>query len=96
MKVRDVIRKLREDGWTLVRTRGSHRVFKHRSKPGSVTLAGHPGDEVKPGTLGSILRQADLQVRVQAMKYAVVIEKAPKNYSAYVPDVPGCIATWPL
>ncbi len=27
------------------------------------------------------------------MKYAVVIEKAPKNYSAYVPDVPGCIAT---
>lgn len=29
------------------------------------------------------------------MKYAVVIEKAPKNYSAYVPDVPGCIATGP-
>ena len=29
------------------------------------------------------------------MKYAVVIEKAPNNYSAYVPDVPGCIATGP-
>jgi predicted RNase H-like HicB family nuclease len=27
------------------------------------------------------------------MRYAVVIEKAPKNYSAYVPDLPGCIAT---
>ena len=26
------------------------------------------------------------------MKYAVVIEKAPNNYSAYVPDLPGCIA----
>ena len=27
------------------------------------------------------------------MKYAVVIEKAENNYSAYVPDLPGCIAT---
>ncbi|WP_163271284.1 type II toxin-antitoxin system HicB family antitoxin [Chelativorans alearense] len=27
------------------------------------------------------------------MRYAVVIEKAGKNYSAYVPDLPGCIAT---
>ena len=27
------------------------------------------------------------------MRYAVVIEKAPSNYSAYVPDLPGCIAT---
>jgi len=27
------------------------------------------------------------------MRYAIVIEKAPGNYSAYVPDLPGCIAT---
>jgi predicted RNase H-like HicB family nuclease len=27
------------------------------------------------------------------MRYAIVIEKAKKNYSAYVPDLPGCIAT---
>ena len=27
------------------------------------------------------------------MKYAVVIEKAESNYSAYVPDLPGCVAT---
>ena len=27
------------------------------------------------------------------MKYAVVIEKTPQNYSAYVPDLPGCVAT---
>ncbi len=27
------------------------------------------------------------------MKYAVVIEKAQSNYSAYVPDLPGCVAT---
>ncbi len=27
------------------------------------------------------------------MRYAVVIEKAGRNYSAYVPDLPGCVAT---
>lgn len=27
------------------------------------------------------------------MKYAIVIERAPSNYAAYVPDLPGCIAT---
>ena len=27
------------------------------------------------------------------MRYAVVIEKAEANYSAYVPDLPGCVAT---
>lgn len=27
------------------------------------------------------------------MRYAIVIEKAPSNYSAYVPDLPGCVAT---
>ena len=27
------------------------------------------------------------------MRYAIVIEKADKNYSAYVPDLPGCVAT---
>jgi predicted RNase H-like HicB family nuclease len=27
------------------------------------------------------------------MRYATIIEKTPTNYSAYVPDLPGCIAT---
>jgi predicted RNase H-like HicB family nuclease len=27
------------------------------------------------------------------VRYAIVIEKAPANFSAYVPDLPGCIAT---
>ena len=27
------------------------------------------------------------------MRYAVVIERAPGNYAAYVPDLPGCVAT---
>ena len=31
----------------------------------------------------------------EVMRYAVVIEKATENYSAYVPDLPGCVATGP-
>ena len=34
-------------------------------------------------------------IRLLVMRYAIVIEKAKANYSAYVPDLPGCIATGP-
>lgn len=61
MKVRDVLRLLAKDEWYLDRTRGSHRQFKHPVKPGIVTVAGHPGDEVAPGTLNSIMKQAGLK-----------------------------------
>jgi predicted RNA binding protein YcfA (HicA-like mRNA interferase family) len=61
MKVRDVIKLLHRDGWTLVRTRGSHRQYRHPHKPGTVTLAGHPSVDIPPGTLNSVLRQAGLK-----------------------------------
>jgi predicted RNA binding protein YcfA (HicA-like mRNA interferase family) len=59
--VRDIIRQIEEDGWMLVTTRGSHRQFKHPTKSGRVTVAGKPKDEVAPGTLNSILKQAGLK-----------------------------------
>ncbi len=46
MKVREVIQMLESDGWYLVATRGSHRQFKHAVKPGRVTVAGRPSDEL--------------------------------------------------
>ena len=49
---------LERDGWRKVAQRGSHRQFRHPVKPGRVTVAGNPGQELAPGTLGSILRQA--------------------------------------
>jgi predicted RNA binding protein YcfA (HicA-like mRNA interferase family) len=61
VKVRDVIKMLEDDGWTVVRQRGSHRQFKHTSKPGLVTVAGKPGDELAPGTLNSVRKQAGLK-----------------------------------
>ena len=61
MKVRLLIKLIQDDGWFLVRTRGSHRQFKHPTKPGTVTVAGKPSADVHPGTLNSILRQAGLK-----------------------------------
>jgi predicted RNA binding protein YcfA (HicA-like mRNA interferase family) len=60
VKVRDVLDLLHRDGWRLVRHRGSHRQFQHECKTGTVTVAGHPGVELPPSTLRSILRQAGL------------------------------------
>ncbi|MBL0173537.1 MAG: type II toxin-antitoxin system HicA family toxin [Gemmatimonadaceae bacterium] len=65
MKVRDVLRLLADDGWVLARTRGSHHQFRHPSKPGLVTLAGSSNDDLAPGTLNSILKQAGLKTSGQ-------------------------------
>jgi predicted RNA binding protein YcfA (HicA-like mRNA interferase family) len=60
-KIKDIIKQIEKDGWHLVATRGSHRQFKHPLKPGRVTIAGNPRDELAPGTLNSILKQAQLK-----------------------------------
>ncbi|MGC1375623.1 MAG: type II toxin-antitoxin system HicA family toxin [Anaerolineales bacterium] len=61
MKVREAIRMIEDDGWFLVETRGSHRQFKHPAKPGRVTIAGKPSDDLAPGTRNSIMKQARLK-----------------------------------
>jgi predicted RNA binding protein YcfA (HicA-like mRNA interferase family) len=66
MKVREVIKLIEEDGWYLARTRGSHRQFKHPTKSGLVTIAGKPSDDLAPGTLNSIFKQAQLKEQKDA------------------------------
>ncbi len=61
MTVREVLRIIEGDGWILVSQKGSHRQYKHPTKTGRVTVAGHPKDDLAPGTLNSILRQAGLK-----------------------------------
>jgi len=60
MKIRDVLKMLEKDGWYLVRTRGSHRQYKHSAKTGLVTIAGKSGDDLAPGTLNSVYKQAGI------------------------------------
>jgi len=60
MKVGELIRLLQQDGWRLVRMRGSHRQFHHPHKPGTVTVAGKPSLDIPFRTLRSVLKQARL------------------------------------
>jgi predicted RNA binding protein YcfA (HicA-like mRNA interferase family) len=55
MKVRDVVRLIEDDGRYLVATRGSHRQFKHPTRPGRVTVAGKPSDESCARHIGQYL-----------------------------------------
>ena len=61
MKVKDIIRLLEVEGWFLIASRGSHRQYKHPVRPGRVTVAGKPSDDLAPGTLNSILKQSGLK-----------------------------------
>lgn len=58
MKVGEIVRRLLDDGWYLAGIRGSHRQYQHASKRGRVTVPGKASDDLAPGTLNSILKQA--------------------------------------
>lgn len=61
MKVRAIIKLIEDDGWRQIRQTGSHRHYRHPTKPGTVTVAGKPSDELHPKTQASILTQAGLR-----------------------------------
>ena len=63
VKVGVVIKRLEAAAWFLVATRGSHRQFKQLIRPGRVTVAGKPSDELAPGTLRSIEKQSGVPLR---------------------------------
>ncbi len=61
MKVKEVIKMIEQDGWFMIRRRGSHRQYRHNYKKGLVTVAGHLDDDLAKGTLNSVLKQAGLK-----------------------------------
>jgi predicted RNA binding protein YcfA (HicA-like mRNA interferase family) len=61
VKIKDLIKNLKKDGWEMVRMRGSHRQYRHPEKSGTATVAGKPSADIPPGTLASILKQAGLK-----------------------------------
>ena len=60
MTVKELEKQLLRDGWKLVNQVGSHRQYKHPTKPVKVTIPFHKGD-VHPNTANSILKQAGLK-----------------------------------
>lgn len=61
IKVRDLIRMLRRDGWELVKIKGDHRQFKHTTKKGKVTVNKKLSDDLDGDLLDNILKQAGLK-----------------------------------
>ena len=61
MKVREVIRLLEKHGWVEMRSRGSHRHFRHPDQPLVITVPGTEGKELAVGTLNAILKKAGLK-----------------------------------
>ncbi|WP_219412718.1 type II toxin-antitoxin system HicA family toxin [Pseudonocardia nigra] len=66
LKVAAILKLIQDDGWYLVGIRGSHRQFRHPTKPGRVTVAGKPRRELSHGLERSILKQAGLTRRDQS------------------------------
>lgn len=60
MKVRELIKLVKDDGWYEVEQNGSHIQYKHKIKKGKVTIPNHNGD-IPKGTLNSVLKQAGLK-----------------------------------
>jgi predicted RNA binding protein YcfA (HicA-like mRNA interferase family) len=62
VKVKELIKLIETDGWYMVAQKGSHRQYKHDSKPGRVTIPDHgQNKDVAKGTENSVLKQADLK-----------------------------------
>ena len=61
---RQLAKILEADGWLLERVSGSHMQYRHPTKPGTVTMpgGGKMGKDVPPGTLNSVLKQAQLRL----------------------------------
>jgi len=57
MNSREIIARLKHDGWELVHIRGSHHQYKHPDNRGRVTVP-HPKKDLPVGTLRNIYRQA--------------------------------------
>lgn len=61
MKVRDVLKRLKKDGWYQIRMRGSHRILAHNQKSGIVVVPGKASDDIPIGTLNAIWKQAQIE-----------------------------------
>ena len=75
MKVRKIIKLIEADGWYLARTKGSHRQYKHVTKSGLVTVPGKLSDDLAPGTLNSILKQAQLKTDAKSEEVEEIEEE---------------------
>ena len=63
VKYDELFRLLKNDGWFIVRQKGSHVILRHPENSGQLTIPYHPGKEVKKGLLNAILKQANIKLK---------------------------------
>jgi predicted RNase H-like HicB family nuclease len=85
-KIREAIRLIERDGWYFGGNSGQPSTIQAPAKV-------RQGDSRRQRIRRSSARDIQQPEGAALMRYAVVIEKAEGNYSAYVPDLPGCVAT---
>jgi predicted RNA binding protein YcfA (HicA-like mRNA interferase family) len=69
MKVKEVIALLEEYGWHYVRTRGDHHIYAKDGEKRLIVVPGKPNDDLREGTLMSILRGAGLSEKKYYLRY---------------------------
>jgi predicted RNA binding protein YcfA (HicA-like mRNA interferase family)/predicted RNase H-like HicB family nuclease len=89
VKFREIVRLIEEDGWQLTRQRGSHRQYSHPTKPGRVTIAGHPNKDCAERHRRQYPSSSRTEEAELMSEYLVVIENEGNSWGAYVPDLPG-------
>lgn len=63
MKFSELLRILKKDGWYEIRQSGSHIIMRHPSKRNQISVPSHSSEEVKKGTLKSILKDAEIEIK---------------------------------
>jgi hypothetical protein len=90
MKVRDVIKAIERDGWCWIEraaTIGSTSTDSARSRND------HRSGPPRRRHAGGHAKLDSEEGGAEMKRYAVVFEKTPNNWAAYVPDLPGCVTT---
>jgi predicted RNA binding protein YcfA (HicA-like mRNA interferase family) len=61
MKFRELEKIILKDGWSLVRVAGSHYIYVHKSKPGTLIIPCHGSKDIPRGFISGILKKAGLK-----------------------------------
>lgn len=90
MEARQLLKTLKDEGWYLGESVGPSRQYVHKDQPHLITVCVRYTDELGPETLASVRAPGD---PAAGSGEGVVLEETPSGFSAYAPDVPGCVAT---
>jgi predicted RNase H-like HicB family nuclease len=87
VKVHAIIKLIEKDGWYLYRTGGSHRQYRQSEK------GRHHCRKAQRQPCARHAEQYSETSRIEMSRYLIIIEETETEYSAYSPDLPGCVAT---